>query len=253
MCIDRLTTEELPLHGNSQPCFTSGLSNYRNKVCQTPSLFCSVDGMTTSSDTQTAQTCLFPLYSQCTCYPTLQASSTLIKGAELFSSRKLIQHLSPGFILGIQNCVLCEHECNMHSVCIAESGREWTWGFESERLLVFVWDQGGKRKKERKYRVWLFCVRIWVWTYGDYKADSILFSGNGLSKGIMGIDGLILWGVRLAITQTEVSGIINDIQYTLWMSVFHRSMSQTQCRTSNVIQKVFNKHIKLPERLHSKS
>lgn len=26
---------------------------------------------------------------------------------------------------------------------------------------------------------------------------------------------LILWGVRLAITQTEGSGIINDIQYTL--------------------------------------
>lgn len=161
-CKDRLTTEELSLHGNSQPYFTSGLSNYRNKVCQKPSLFCSVDGMTTSSDTQTTQTCLFPLYSQCTCYPTLQASSTLIKGAELFSSRKLIQHLSPGFILGIQDCVLCEHECNMHSVYIAESGREWTWGFESERLLVFLWDQGGKRKKDN-----IVCGSfVWVFENG---------------------------------------------------------------------------------------
>lgn len=51
------------------------------------------------------------LFSWCTCLPALQASSTPIKGAELFSSQKLIQHLSPGFIVGIESCVECGCEC----------------------------------------------------------------------------------------------------------------------------------------------
>lgn len=78
-----------------------------------------------------------PLLSWCTCLPALQASSAPIKGAELFSSRKLIQHLSPGFILGIEHRVLCEHECNMRvCVCTAESGRRSIWVSKSVSFSV---------------------------------------------------------------------------------------------------------------------
>ena len=84
----------------------------------------------TSSDTHTH--CFPILFSWCTCLPALQASSTPIKGAELFSSRKLIQHLSPGFMLGIEDCVLCECECKKHSLYMAQNGRARAWLLRKE-------------------------------------------------------------------------------------------------------------------------
>lgn len=112
--IDRPAGKQLSPCGNSQPRFTSGcakLSNYTSQLCQEAPLFLSIDGMTGLHPL--THTPLSPsLFLWCTCLPALQASSTRIKGAELFSSRKLIQHLSPGFILGI-DCVLCECECRV--------------------------------------------------------------------------------------------------------------------------------------------
>lgn len=94
--------------------------------------FLSIDGMTGLHPL--THTPLSPsLLLWCTCLPALQASSTRIKGAELFSSRKLIQHLSPGFILGIEDCALCECEC---TVCVREAWKA-AWGFfERERETV---------------------------------------------------------------------------------------------------------------------
>lgn len=185
VCIDRTAGKRLSPRGNSQPCFTSGrakLSNYRSQLCQKPPLFLSIDGMTglhplthTHTHIQTRTHFSLPLFSWCTCLPALQASSTPIKGAELFSSRKLIQHLSPGFILGIEDC---ERECKS-TVCVCESRIQSVW----ERDSLCFW----KIKRKKKVCAWLFCVRIWERTYGDYKADCILFSGNGVSKDSRGI------------------------------------------------------------------
>lgn len=85
-----------------------------------------------------------PLFLGCTCLPALQASSTPIKGAELFSSRKLIQHLSPGFIQGIEDCVLHECECKS-TMCVWQRVEGRVCVFKRGRQCVFLLDQEQKR------------------------------------------------------------------------------------------------------------
>lgn len=69
--------------------------------------------------------------------------------------------------------MLCECECNEYSVSM--KGRVGV--FERGRVSVST----KSRAKTEILCVCLFCVRISEWTYGDYKGDCILFSGNGLA------------------------------------------------------------------------
>lgn len=122
-----------------------------------------------------------------------------IKGAELFPYQKLIQHLSPSFILGTQRTVHCV-TVNAKAECVYGSMEEGVCLWEKETVCVS--ERSRTKKKKGIVWAWLFCVGTGEQTYGDYEADWILFSGNRVSKDVSGSSwGLHYARVRLAAIQ----------------------------------------------------
>lgn len=202
MCIDRPAGKQLSPRGNSQPRFTSGrakLSNYRSQLCQNPPLFLSKDGMTglhplTHTHTHASLPFSLLVVHLPPCSPG-QLNSYQRSWALFFQKA----NPTPVSRLYTGNRGLCECEC-MSTVCV--------WGRECNEGSVFFRKGDSlcfceiKSKNKEIVCAWLLCVRIWEWTYGDHKADCILFSGNGVSKDILGIDGVLFCrGVRLVATQ----------------------------------------------------